>query len=48
VLLENGADVNARAGLDEHEFGGLTPIFHTVNQNNNQSLETGTEVIKSS
>jgi len=39
VLVENGADVNAKAGVDEHEFGGQTPIFHTVNQNRNQSYE---------
>ncbi len=39
VLVEHGADVNAQAGIDEHGFGGQTPVFHTVNQNNNQSLE---------
>ncbi|WOK09247.1 hypothetical protein RT717_11420 [Imperialibacter roseus] len=39
VLVENGADVNAKAGVDKHGFGGQTPIFHTVNQNNNQSAE---------
>ncbi|ASU35543.1 hypothetical protein MuYL_3658 [Mucilaginibacter xinganensis] len=37
VLVENGADINARAALDEFGFGGHTPIFHTVNQNNNNS-----------
>ncbi len=37
VLVANGADVNAVAGLDENGFGGQTPIFHTVNQNSNQS-----------
>ena len=37
VLLQHGADVNAKAGLDENGFGGQTPIFHTVNQNRNQS-----------
>jgi len=37
VLVKYGADVNARAGLDEHGFGGHTPIFHTVNQNGNNS-----------
>ncbi len=31
VLLDAGADVNARAGVDEHGFGGQTPIFHTAN-----------------
>lgn len=37
VLLDYGIDVNIQAGLDEHGFGGQSPIFHTVNQNNNQS-----------
>ena len=39
ILLNNGADVNVKAGQDKFGFGGQTPIFHTVNQNNNQSLE---------
>jgi hypothetical protein len=39
VLIENGADINDKAGVDEHGFGGQTPIFHTVNQNNNQSAQ---------
>lgn len=39
VLVKHGADVNAAAGTDEHGFGGHTPIFHTVNQNNNQSAD---------
>ncbi|WP_299530004.1 ankyrin repeat domain-containing protein [Ulvibacterium sp.] len=39
VLLQNGADVNAIAGIDSNGFGGQTPIFHTVNQNLNQSAE---------
>jgi len=38
-LISHGADVNAKAGLDEFEFGGHTPIFHTVNQNNNNSMD---------
>ncbi len=37
VLVQHGADINAKAGVDEHGFGGQTPVFHTVNQNNNQS-----------
>lgn len=37
VLMEYGADVNARAALDDHGFGGHTPIFHTVCQNNHNS-----------
>ena len=39
ILLRNGADINARAGRDEHGFGTQTPIFHTVNQLMNQSKE---------
>jgi hypothetical protein len=39
VLVKYGADVNARAGLDEHGFGGHSPIFHTVNQNSNNSVD---------
>jgi hypothetical protein len=39
VLVKYGADINARAGLDEHGFGGHTPIFHTVNQNSNNSVD---------
>ena len=37
ILFKHGADVNAPAGFDEFRFGGQTPIFHTVNQNNNAS-----------
>lgn len=37
VLLKHGADVNATAGVDDDGFGGQTPIFHTVNQNSNNS-----------
>ncbi|GGD48001.1 ankyrin repeat domain-containing protein [Muriicola marianensis] len=39
ALVEHGADVNATAGLDSHGFGGQSPIFHTVNQNGDQSAE---------
>ncbi len=39
VLVKHGADVNTKAGVDEHGFGGQTPIFHTVNQILNQSGE---------
>lgn len=31
VLLDNGADVNARADQDANGLGGQTPIFHSVN-----------------
>jgi hypothetical protein len=39
VLVKYGADINATAGVDEFGFGGQTPIFHTVNQNSNQSID---------
>lgn len=39
VLVKHGADINAKAGTDENGFGGHTPIFHTVNQNSNNSEE---------
>ena len=39
VLVYHGADINAKAGVDENGFGGQTPIFHTVNQNSNQSAD---------
>ncbi len=32
LLLERGADVNARAAVDEHGVGGQNPIFHAVTQ----------------
>jgi hypothetical protein len=30
ILLDRGADVNARALVDEHGVGGQTPIFHAL------------------
>lgn len=39
ILSQYGADIDAKAGLDEHGFGGHTPIFHTVNQNLNNSKQ---------
>lgn len=39
VLIEYGADIDAKAGVDEFGFGGHTPVFHTVNQNGNNSAE---------
>lgn len=35
VLIEKGADVNARAAADAHNLNGQPPIFHTVNQHRN-------------
>lgn len=37
VLVERGADLEARAGLDEDGLGGHTPLFHTVNSNAHRS-----------
>lgn len=39
VLVKHGADINAKAGFDENGFGGHSPIFHTVNQDANKSLD---------
>ncbi len=39
VLVGQGADINIQAGFDENGFGGQTPVFHTVNQNGNQSVD---------
>ncbi len=38
VLIKSGADVNSRAEVDHCGFGGHTPIFHTVAQHNNNSV----------
>ncbi len=37
VLLEHGAEVDARADLDPWGLNGHTPLFHTVNSNANRS-----------
>ena len=37
VLVKHGTDINVRAGIDEMGFGGQTPVFHTVNQNQHNS-----------
>lgn len=39
MLVRYGADINAKAGIDKNGFGGQTPVFHTVNQNQNQSAD---------
>jgi ankyrin repeat protein len=37
TLVEAGADVNARAEVDEYGLNGHTPLFHTVNSIQNRS-----------
>lgn len=39
ALVQNGGDINSRAGIDEYGFGGQTPVFHTVNQIQDNSSE---------
>lgn len=39
LLVNYGLNVNCKAGTDKKGFGGQSPIFHTVNQNNNNSAE---------
>lgn len=39
VLVKYGMDINSKAGMDEHGFGGQTPIFHTVNQHANRCID---------
>jgi len=39
ALIAQGVGVNTSAGLDEHGFGGQSPIFHTVNQHANACME---------
>lgn len=39
ILVEHGADINAKAGIDENGFGGQTPVFHTVNQHANKCID---------
>lgn len=35
VLIEAGAQIDARADIDGHGLGGQTPLFHAVNGNHN-------------
>ena len=35
VLIAEGADIDARADVDADGLGGQTPLFHTVNSNQN-------------
>jgi ankyrin repeat protein len=38
LLLDRGADIDARATVDEGGVGGQTPIFHAVTQFNDFGL----------
>lgn len=40
ALIEEGADPDARAGVDEFGLGGQTPIFHTVCSNLDHCAKT--------
>lgn len=48
VLVEHGANVNEKAGIDEFGFGGQTPVFHTVNQNENRCMDVMNYLISQS
>jgi ankyrin repeat protein len=37
VLVDMGTNVNAAAAIDAHGLNGHTPLFHTVNSNDNRS-----------
>ena len=37
VLIEHGADIDARAAVDDFGLNGHTPLFHTVNSSGNRS-----------
>jgi ankyrin repeat protein len=37
ILLERGADMDARASFDEYGLNGHTPLFHTVNSHDNRA-----------
>jgi ankyrin repeat protein len=37
ALVDAGADVDARAAVDEYGLNGHTPLFHAVNSNRNRS-----------
>lgn len=39
VLVKHGVDIDSRAGIDQYGFGGHTPVFHTVNQDANKSID---------
>ena len=39
LLLDHGAEVNARATVDDAGVGGQTPIFHSASQFDDKGLE---------
>lgn len=39
ILIKHDLDINTKAGVDEHGFGGQTPVFHAVNQHQNFNLD---------
>jgi ankyrin repeat protein len=45
LLLERGADVNARADVAADGLGGQTPIFHAVTQYGGHGLEVATLLV---
>ncbi|MBL8228242.1 MAG: ankyrin repeat domain-containing protein [Bryobacterales bacterium] len=46
ALLDRGADVNARATVDESGVGGQTPIFHAVSQFDDEGFEAAQLLIE--
>jgi hypothetical protein len=48
TLINHGFDVNVKAGIDEHGFGGHTAIFHTVNQHANKCIDVMQYLIQQS
>jgi ankyrin repeat protein len=46
LLLDYGADVNARAEIGEDGVGGQTPIFHTVSQQRDWGLGVAELLVK--
>ena len=41
LLLDRGADVNARADTDSNGVGGQTPVFHALTNHNARNSELG-------
>ena len=46
MLLDHGADVNARAAVDDAGVGGQTPIFHAVTQFDDWGLQVAELLVK--